>query len=116
MSGRNGKSDPQPAPAQPPSPAERKNAFLYSMPGHNGYVTILLALLTLAQTITIDSPRDYQVFQRQTRDSGLILLKGTTTSQTLEVRLPHRRWTRIPVHPATHRFDAALPAPAGGFY
>jgi hypothetical protein len=86
------------------------------MPGHNGYVTILLALLTLAQTVTFDSPRDYQVFQRQTRDSGSILLKGTTTSQTLEVRLPHSRWTRIPVDPATHRFDAALTAHAGDFY
>jgi hypothetical protein len=72
----------------------------------------------LCQTAVFDSPRDYQVFQRQTRDSGTVQVRGAISGDGdgLSVRIAKGAWTRVPVDAATHRFDAAIPARAGGFY
>ena len=68
-------------------------------------------------TVVITSPADYQVFQRQTRDAGQVLVSGQVREECdrVEARL-RGEWTRLPLDPDTHSFRSELPAPSGGFY
>jgi hypothetical protein len=76
--------------------------------------------------LAIDSPLDYQVFQRQTRKEGRILINGRVPEgcPRVEARLLgtssfaalHHRWKRLPLDCESHQFRAEWIVPAGGFY
>jgi len=78
------------------------------------FATVLAAH---AARLTLDSPRDYQVFQRSSLDSGSVLIRGRAdaTCDAAEVRLEGRAWQSIPVTPPCN-FEARITAPAGGWY
>jgi hypothetical protein len=76
--------------------------------------------------ITLDSPKDYQVFQRQSRLSGTVILRGHLANSTgsvevqldgtpLEGALP-KNWQPIATDPQTHAFIAEITVPSGGWY
>jgi hypothetical protein len=75
--------------------------------------------------IELASPQDRQVFQRQSRAAGNILLQGRLgiagelqwkcTGTPLEGKLPID-WQTVTADPKTRDFKAAIAAPAGGWY
>ena len=77
----------------------------------------LLLPLALHAAVTLDSPRDYQVFQRSSFSSGSILVRGhaDTACDAADVRIDTRPWQRIPTSPPC-TFDAHVAEPAGGWY
>ena len=67
--------------------------------------------------LKLESPLDYQVFQRQTRAQGAILVGGIAKGATaVEVRLADGAWQSLPIDSAKNRFSAAIPAAVGGWY
>jgi len=67
--------------------------------------------------LKLTSPLDYQVFQRQNRAQGAILVAGRAEGgTTVEVRLPGQEWQSLPVDAERKEFQAARAAPAGGWY
>ena len=76
--------------------------------------------------VALDAPLDYQVVQRKTRLEGTIPVRGRVREDfdKLEARLVGAtpeggeagRWQALPTAAGTRTFDAALPAPAGGWY
>jgi hypothetical protein len=87
-----------------------------------------IALLVLcvsvgAGALQIDSPRDYQVFQRQTKLVGKVLLAGNAEGK-LEYRLRGKplegtlpaEWRGVEVDAKTGAFRAEVETPAGGWY
>ena len=68
--------------------------------------------------LTILSPMDYQVFQRQTAKEGRILISGRITSpcDKLEYRLNNGTWRVVAGMSSMGGFAAELNAPAGGWY
>jgi hypothetical protein len=80
----------------------------------------------LATALTLDSPTDYQVFQRHTKQEGAIAIHGRVRSayDSLEIRtvglsidgaLPDH-WREVPLMEKTLSFEASVAAPAGGWY
>jgi len=79
-----------------------------------------------AVVLSIDSPVDYQVFQRQTRDRGKILIHGHIPHgcPRVEARLLGNsnfgtlpdQWERLPLDCRSHTFRSEWSVPAGGFY
>lgn len=82
-----------------------------------------------ALKVTLSSPLNYQVFQRQTRTAGAILIAGQlevqghaalTNLDRLEARLisdtATNNWVPLPFDNRVRRFRGELPAPAGGWY
>jgi len=79
-----------------------------------------------APTVSIDSPADYQVFQRQTREKGKVLISGHVPNDCprVEARLQGTsilgalpgQWKRLPLDCTSHTFRAEWNVPAGGFY
>jgi len=75
-----------------------------------------------AGDLTVYSPRDYQVFQRQTRALGRIRVAGEVKPRcdAVEVRVCGQgldgRWQPVPLEAARQAFSAEIPAPAGGWY
>jgi hypothetical protein len=77
-------------------------------------------------SITLQSPLDYQVFQRTSRTSGSLSLKGTATdmSGTLQLRIAGHSitgdvagdWQNVPIDAATKTFAETVTEPAGGWY
>jgi hypothetical protein len=82
--------------------------------------------------VSLVSPTDFQVFQRETKSAGTIVVEGiieTSTNDTvkpdkLEVRfigksldgdLPES-WQALPMNPHIPHFRTALQTPAGGWY
>ena len=72
------------------------------------------------------SPRDYQVFQRQTRTQGGISIEGDVkpgfdrfqvriTGSSVTGPLPGT-WADVPATRATHSFHGTIQTPAGGWY
>jgi len=75
--------------------------------------------------LTITSPREYQVIQRETAESGRVLISGrTTTAATdIEFRLlgdqltPElQQWQRINFNSSSRKFSQWIQTPAGGWY
>lgn len=77
-------------------------------------------------TLTIRSPRSYQVFQRRTIDEGEILVSGRCGADVdeFEIRvtgdskngpLPDQ-WISVPTVSTIREFNVRLPIPAGGWY
>jgi pimeloyl-ACP methyl ester carboxylesterase len=82
-----------------------------------------------AELVVVESPLDYQVFQRQTRKLGAISLRGRLVADSgqLRYRLVGETakekaaavvsdWRPVTVNPVSGRFDAKISAPAGGWY
>jgi len=71
---------------------------------------------------TLSSPLDYQVFQRQTRLEGLVLIRGhaNVNASQVEARVVGQslpgKWNRLVLDEKTGDFHADLPTTAGGFY
>jgi len=92
--------------------------------------TITLALALSGQmsgaTLSVNSPLDYQVFQRQTRQKGKILISGRILEgcSRVEARLLGSssfgslpgQWKRLPLDCNSRTFRAEWAVPAGGFY
>ena len=82
-------------------------------------------LPTFAAMVTITSPKDYQVYQRETRERGEVRITGTTDAEgKLEYRLVgmplHDKlpdaWQPLKVEQQTGAFRTTLQVPAGGWY
>ncbi len=72
-----------------------------------------------AQPTTLDSPRDFQVFQRQTRSQGAVIVAGHTSldCDRAEGRLESPApWQALALDPKTGSLHGDLRAPAGGWY
>jgi len=78
------------------------------------------------EAVTVSSPLDYQVFQRQSRERGTILVRGHASTnarrvlvcvkgQSISGPLPGR-WTELPLDHSTGEFNASVGVVAGGFY
>ncbi len=80
----------------------------------------------IEQTLTLLSPKNYQVFQRRSRTEGAILLSGRIQPQTtrLEVRITGNplqgtllgSWQNVPIVGPDQAFNQELKTPAGGWY
>jgi hypothetical protein len=72
------------------------------------------------------SPRNYQVFQRQTKQAGRVLVSGRVRSvcDRVEARIQGKSvvgflpgaWQTLPLIPISQSFSASLPTSAGGWY
>lgn len=79
-----------------------------------------------SQQIALSSPRDYQVFQRQNREAGRILICGRAAlpADQAEVRVTGRSlngplpgvWVQMKLTKASGEFHGSVTEPAGGFY
>lgn len=86
----------------------------------------LNAQKTIDRLLTLASPADYQVFQRQSALSGSILIQGHASpeSSRVQVRIAGQsirgplpgRWTNIPMDKLNGNFHSEVSAGAGGFY
>ncbi|HEV3196275.1 MAG TPA: sialate O-acetylesterase [Bryobacteraceae bacterium] len=82
------------------------------------FVSAALVTLTVhAATVTLESPRDYQVFQRSSLEVGTIFVRGGADAacDAAEARIDGRAWQRVPTS-APCAFNAPIAAPAGGWY
>jgi hypothetical protein len=78
---------------------------------------LLFPLAAAAQPLTLTSPRDYQVFQRQTRTTGTVLVSGRTATECDRVEArASGPWAAIPFDAAMHQFHGNLAEAAGGFF
>jgi serine/threonine protein kinase len=79
-----------------------------------------------ATGMSLQSPRDYQVFQRRARQAGEVVVRGTApaacdavearlSGPSLDGPLPDR-WRPAALAADRRGFDAALTTPAGGWY
>jgi Carbohydrate esterase, sialic acid-specific acetylesterase len=83
--------------------------------------------------IHLDSPLDYQIFQRATREQGELIISGTILPEmkdalpldTLQARLTGKsftgdvlldKWQKLPFDPRAAAFRGELAVPAGGWY
>jgi hypothetical protein len=68
--------------------------------------------------LTVLSPRDYQVFQRRTREAGAIRVAGKVNvpCDRVEFRRGDDDWQPVALEAAGGAFFATLPTPAGGWY
>lgn len=70
-----------------------------------------------AGPLAVTSPQDYQVFQRQTKASGTVVVEGKAEQgAAAEVRVGDGPWQTVAIDPRTHAFRAAIPAAAGGWF
>lgn len=77
-------------------------------------------------TIVLESPQDYQVFQRSSRIEGKIRVRGKINSEFISVKIKLSgesiigslldEWQDISVETQTGEFDTELPVSAGGWY
>jgi hypothetical protein len=83
-------------------------------------VCVLIAIassLALAQPdLSIESPREFQVFQRKTAASGAILVAGHAAGCDLVEARVTGDWSPLPLDAASHGFRNDLAIPAGGWY
>ena len=90
---------------------------------HLIYVFCLLGSISAwAQALIIDSPRDYEVFQRHTFQAGYVSLAGSLAAggDRLETRTAgpkkNEGWMVVPFDPKAHIFRTLVPVSAGGWY
>ena len=101
---------------------------LAPLPGTRGAAPSPMIALEpgISGDIRVFSPCDYQVFQRQTRTQGNILLEGDVRPDCdkFQVRVTGSsitgplsgKWTDVAVNRITRGFHESIPAPAGGWY
>jgi Glycosyl hydrolases family 16/Carbohydrate esterase, sialic acid-specific acetylesterase len=75
---------------------------------------LTLGLSTLCSALTIESPRELQVFQRHSKSEGTVKLAGTA-DKDVRYRI-NGDWQSIAVDAATHRFEKDITVPAGGWH
>jgi hypothetical protein len=81
------------------------------------HLCYLWTAAALAQPITLQSPQDYQVFQRQSKTQGKILVAGRVDVPCDRVEgSTSGKWQPISYRPESHVFFGDLPTPAGGWY
>ncbi len=69
--------------------------------------------------VSVLSPQDYQVFQRQSSKEGFIRVAGKAQLPCDQVqfkRAGEQEWRTAPVEPATGNFAGRFASPAGGWY
>ena len=75
--------------------------------------------------LTVTSPREYQVIQRHSRDSGRVLISGRTKTDASSIKFrfisealseEQQVWRTAGYHPETRKFSQWLTLPAGGWY
>jgi hypothetical protein len=81
---------------------------------------------TQPERLTLESPLDYQIFQRRTRSEGVIIIRGKTTGglARLQTRLTGKQlservdgmWHLLTPDQPSHPFLAEATVPAGGWY
>lgn len=81
---------------------------------------------TVGTALSVSSPLDDEVFQRQSRRLGQVLVQGHVEAGAGQVEARvlcgarwlrrWRRWTPVPLTRATGEFRGEVPAAAGGFY
>lgn len=71
-----------------------------------------------SEALTVLSPMDYQVFQRQTAKEGRIRIAGRFTGDgdKLEYRMGDGKWTELGIDKQTGNFAAEFNVSAGGWY
>ena len=87
---------------------------------------VLFSAQVDGQTMVVTSPLDYQVFQRQTRDVGAILVRGHALTSADSVRVCIKgasisgplsgQWRKLPLDRSSGEFSASVDIAAGGFY
>jgi hypothetical protein len=99
----------------------------------NGVFLVNAAETNAPLKMRLESPVDYQIFQRATREQGNLIVAGTFLPETrdalpldaLEARLTGKsftgdalpdKWQRLPFDPRVGAFRGVLAAPAGGWY
>ncbi len=94
----------------------RSSAAICSFSRYVAAAVFLLVTASAQGAITLDSPREYQVFQRETKDAGKIVVRGRAAEgcDAAEAAIK-RRWHRLRVASGC-LFDGVLAAPAGGWY
>ncbi len=90
------------------------------MEGRSLFIAVFIAGVAVgahAADLTLDSPRDYQVFQRSSMHAGAIAIRGSndTPCDAAEVRIEGHPWQRIPISPPC-AFDSSVAASPGGWY
>src|SRR5258708_14627738 len=92
----------------------RSSAAICSFSRYVAAAVFLLVTASAQGAITLDSPREYQVFQRETKDAGKIVVRGRAAEgcDAAEAAIK-RRWHRLRVASGC-LFDGVLAAPAGG--
>ncbi len=71
-----------------------------------------------SQPLTLLSPVNWQVFQRQTPTGGVIRVAGKVKvpCDTVEFRRKDQKWQSVALDAQTGNFNAQIPAPAGGWH
>jgi hypothetical protein len=77
---------------------------------------LMVASLQGAESLTLQSPVEYQVFQRSTRETGVIAVRGHAAYEggIFEARVGGDAWTALRF--AGGEFSGEIPARAGGFF
>jgi hypothetical protein len=67
--------------------------------------------------LTVMSPLDWQVFQRQTTTDGLVAIRGRCNipCERVEYRIGDGEWKTLALNPATRAFGASCTMSAGGW-
>ena len=78
---------------------------------------LAIALQARAAEVTLDSPRDYQVFQRSSPAEGAITVRGSADSvcDAAQARVDMQAWQPVPVSPPCS-FAGSIAVAAGGWY
>ncbi len=79
---------------------------------------LLLAVLPLSSAcaLTLESPRELQVFQRHSAAQGSVRIAGTSEGGEFRFRINAGPWQTLPVDAASHKFEAKVEVPAGGWF
>ncbi len=93
------------------------------------FILIALVLSPLAaaqaETLTLTAPLDYQIIQRQSKAAGTITISGSLTAAPTPTMIVEARivtgakegeWQKLTPVFTGKNIDAALPAPAGGWF
>jgi hypothetical protein len=77
----------------------------------------VFAIAARAATVTLDSPRDYQVFQRSSKAAGEIAIHGSGSEpcDSVQARVDRQPWQQIP-RTAPCAFDGRITASTEGWH
>jgi len=98
-------------------PGQTRTLALQAAPATTEESALFTTPSAYPEPLTVLAPRDWQVFQRQTREEGAVAIRGRFTGvcDRLEFRLG-TDWHELPLNPVTHAFNTRVTLPAGGWY